>query len=300
MIEPVQDVKGSCSRLALGTAQFGMNYGVANQSGQVSADQVASILKLARARGVDTLDTAMDYGSSELALGANQVSDFSVITKLSALPDDVADVDGWVQTKMAASLARLNLDRVYGLLLHRPHQLLGAHGKSLACALQRLKSEGLVKKIGVSIYSPDELDAVLQACPIDLVQAPFNLVDRRLHDSGWMDKLHQSGIEIHVRSAFLQGVLLMPQSRVPEKFARWSSTWGKWHDWLRAADTSAVNACLGFTLSFPQISRVVVGVDSAMQFEQLLEAAQAPAVATWPSIGLDDEMLVNPAKWNEL
>lgn len=300
MIEPIQEVKESCSRLALGTAQFGMNYGVANRSGQVSSDEVASILKLARKRGVDTLDTAMDYGSSELALGANQVSDFSVITKLSALPDDVADVDGWVQTKMAASLARLRLDCVDGLLLHRPHQLLGAHGQSLSDALQRLKSEGLVKKIGVSIYSPDELDTVLQACPIDLVQAPFNLVDRRLHASGWMDKLHQSGIEIHVRSAFLQGVLLMPPSSIPEKFARWSATWGKWHDWLRATGASAVNACLGFTLSFPQISRVVVGVDSAMQFEQLLEAAQAPAVATWPSIGLDDEMLVNPAKWNEL
>lgn len=300
MMEPGKMTDRPFNRLALGTAQFGMNYGVANRSGQVSSDEVASILSLARTQGVDTLDTAMDYGSSELALGVNHLSDFTVITKLSALPDDVADVDGWVHSKMVASLERLHLGCVDGLLLHRPHQLLGPHGKALVRALQRLKSDGLVKKIGVSIYSPNELDAVLQAGPIDIVQAPFNLIDRRLHDSGWMHKLHQAGIEIHVRSAFLQGVLLMPQSGIPSKFARWSATWNSWHDWLQANGHSAVEACLGFALSFPQISRVVVGVDSAMQFKQLLDASKTPCSATWPSIGLDDEMLVNPAKWNEL
>lgn len=289
------------SRLALGTVQFGLAYGVANRSGQVPADEVGRILAAAQAAGLDTLDTAMDYGDSEACLGKQGVTAFQVVTKLSALPDDVADVQAWMQGKVQASLQRLQVASLHGLLLHRPHQLWGAQGPALMAALQSLKSSGLVRKIGVSIYGPEELDAVWAVCRPDLVQAPFSLIDRRLHASGWLDRLHQAGVEVHVRSAFLQGLLLMSRNDLPEKFGKgWPQVWNAWHAWLSAhPDVSSAEACLGFVQGFPQVDRVVVGVDSLMQFEQLVAASSAKLASDWPEMGSDDVSLVNPAKWNQ-
>jgi len=290
----------STPMIALGTAQFGMNYGIANQSGQVPSDEVVRILALARSEGIDTLDTAMDYGNSETCLGECGVAGFKIITKLSAVPDDATDVEGWVRGKVQACLQRLRVPAVRGLLLHRPHQLSGPQGPQLARALQGLKADGLVEQLGVSIYSPAELGSVLQACSIDLVQAPFSLVDRRLHTSGWLQKLHDAGVEVHVRSAFLQGLLLMPRAGIPGKFEPWAATWDAWHAWLARHDVSAVQACLGFVRSFAQVHRIVAGVDSLGQFQQLLSSTQADTLADWPAIGVDDETLVNPSKWNGL
>lgn len=288
------------SRLALGAVQFGMSYGVANQSGQVPADEVGRILVRARAHGVDTLDTAMGYGCSEACLGEQGVAAFKVVTKLSALPDDVRDVQAWVDANVAASLERLGVVSLYGLLLHRPVQLTGPRGVELAQALLQQKTRGLVSKIGVSIYTPSELEAACKACLIELVQAPFSLVDRRFYTSGWMDRLHAMGVEIHVRSVFLQGLLLMPRMTIPEKFSRtWPAVWDAWHGWLAAhPDVTAAQACLGFVQGYPQIDRIVMGVDSLTQFDQLITAASAGLSIEAPALGSDDEVLVNPSKWN--
>lgn len=288
----------SAPMIALGTAQFGMAYGIANQSGQVPREEVARILAMARDQGIDTLDTAMDYGNSETCLGECGVAGFNIITKLSALPDEVTDVEGWVRGKVQACLQRLRVPAVRGLLLHRPHQLTGPRGPQLARALQSLKADGLVEQLGVSIYSPAELGSVLPACPIDVVQAPFSLVDRRLHTSDWLQKLHDAGVEVHVRSAFLQGLLLMPRAGIPGKFEPWATTWDAWHAWLARHEVPAVQACLGFVRSFAQVHRIVAGVDSVGQFQQLVSSAHADIRADWPAIGIDDEALVNPSKWS--
>lgn len=287
-------------RLALGTVQFGMNYGIANKHGQVADKEVERILDLAFANSVQTLDTAMDYGQSEACLGANGVADFNVVTKLSAIPDEVTNVEEWVHTKVEASLARLNASSLKGLLLHRPAQLSGSHGPALAKALCDLKNAGLIEKIGVSIYSPEELPSILDACSIDLVQAPFNLIDRRLASSGWLQKLHESEVEIHTRSTFLQGLLLMPRIEIPAKFNRWSKVWDEWHNWLAVNCCSAIKACLEFVLEYPQISKVIVGVDSAAHLRQLLETSESQIGVSWPDVSIVDEALVNPANWNNL
>lgn len=287
-------------RFALGTVQFGMNYGIANKQGQVAASEIGRILELALANSVQMLDTAMDYGQSEECLGVNGVVDFDVITKLSALPDGLVDVEKWVHAKVESSLTRLNISSLKGLLLHRPAQLSGPSGRALAKALCDLKNAGLVEKIGVSIYSPEELPAVLDACAIDLVQAPFNLIDRRLVSTGWLHKLFETGVEVHTRSTFLQGLLLMSRAEIPEKFNQWSNIWNEWHNWLGANHCSAIRACLQFVLEYPQISKVVVGVDSASHLRQLLETPESQIDMSWPDISVVDEALVNPANWNSL
>jgi aryl-alcohol dehydrogenase-like predicted oxidoreductase len=148
----------SVSRLALGTAQFGQPYGVANTCGQLAPHAVAAILELAAGQGVDTLDTAIAYGGSEAALGAAGVSAWRVISKLPALPGGTGDITGWVREQVQGSLARLRVTQLDGLLLHRPADLLGPYGASLRDSLAGLKAAGLIAAAGVSIYDPRELD----------------------------------------------------------------------------------------------------------------------------------------------
>ncbi len=288
------------NRLVLGTAQFGLSYGIANQVGQVTRSVAKEMLQLAAANGIDTLDTAIAYGESETCLGEVGSQDFKLVTKLPPVPNGCGDIRGWVQEQIAASLTRLGVSVVYGLLLHRPEQLLEADGKALYQTLQGLKEAGQVQKIGVSVYAPSELEALTSRYNFDLVQAPFSLVDRRLKTTGWLQRLKDKGVEIHTRSAFLQGLLLMPQSTIPVKFVAWSDLISRWHDWLAHHTASAVQACLAFPLGSPEIDHVVVGADSVSQLEQIISAATSIAPVDLPDLHCDAENLINPARWVSL
>lgn len=288
------------TRLALGTVQFGLPYGIANKDGQIPRSVAKAMLRLAASKGIDTIDTAIAYGDSESCLGEVGTRGYKVVTKLPAFPDGHGNVKGWIQEQVTASLGRLKVSSVYGLLLHRSEQLAGSMGNVLFDSLQRLKEDGLVQKIGVSIYSPCELDALYPRYRFDLVQAPFNLIDRRLATSGWLSRLKQDGIEIHTRSAFLQGLLLMPRHAIPSKFAPWAELWDKWHAWCALNTVSAVQACLSFPLSFHEIDRVVIGADGVSQLEQTIGAATGAELDDLPDLQCEAEDLINPARWSQL
>lgn len=287
-------------RLALGTVQFGMNYGVANRQGQVDLASAQGIIETARLAGIDTLDTAIAYGDSESTLGQLNLAGFKLITKLPALPDNCADIAGWVEAQLAGSFDRLNCSAVHGLLLHRPEQLLGSQGAELYRALFDIKSQGFVKKIGVSVYAPQELDQLFSTMDFDVVQAPFNILDARLTDSGWLQRLSVRGVELHVRSVFMQGLLLMGATERPDKFSRWGSLWQEWHDWLSTGGLSPVQACLRHALSFNEISRVVVGVDTAAQLLEIVSAADGFMPTVPNTLRSIDPDLLNPSRWSQL
>jgi aryl-alcohol dehydrogenase-like predicted oxidoreductase len=291
-------------KLALGTVQFGLTYGIANQSGQISLAQAGEVLALARANGIADLDTAVAYGDAEVRLGQMGVEGFRVVTKLPPLPvelpEGVDDAGIWARAQLTASLSRLGTDSVYGLLLHRSTDLLGYHGSALLRALQDFRHEGLVQKLGVSIYAPDELASLMPLGCWDLVQAPFNLIDRRLHASGWLQRLKDSQVEVHTRSAFLQGLLLTPANALPTQFSEWAGLWRAWDEWQLATGCSALSACLAFPQSFPEVDKVVVGVDGPDHLRGILAALRVPSQQHWPAIACDNDKLVNPSRWTEL
>ena len=142
------------SRIALGTVQFGLPYGIANQDGQVSRVAAKDMLKLAASSGSDTLDTAIAYGESEACLGEIGTIGFNLVSILPAVAAGCVDVKIWIQEQVTKSLVRLGVDAVHGLLLHRPEQLLGTDGKIIYQTLQNLKETGQIQKVGVSIYDP--------------------------------------------------------------------------------------------------------------------------------------------------
>lgn len=290
----------SLKKIALGTVQIGLPYGIANQAGKVQVEEAGRVLLAARQAGVDTLDTAIAYGDSEKVLGTLDLDGFSIVSKLPEMPDDVVDVGDWVEQQFAGSLERLGVPRLYALLLHRPEQLLGKHGDALYAALIRLREQGKVQKIGISIYAPAELDAFEGRMAFDLVQVPFNLVDRRLVDSGWLSKLNQRGVEIHVRSIFMQGLLLMAADARPAKFARWDGLWATWEQWLLQTRQTRLQACLRFALSFPQINRVVVGVDNQQQLQEIIDAVDNVYLPPPAQLNCQDIELLNPSLWSRL
>jgi len=286
-------------KIALGTVQFGINYGIANTNGQVDKLGAKGILAHAMSYGVDTIDTAIAYGSSEQCLGEIGVDGYQVITKLPEIPDDYGNLKIWVEKHVKESLDTLGVEALSGLLLHRPNQLLDTDKKDLWSILLQLKSDGLVKKIGFSIYAPDELDKLWDSFKPDLVQAPYSILDRRLETSGWLQRMSEENVEIHIRSIFLQGLLLMNKGSRPEKFNKWLTLWSNWENWLRENDSTPVQAAVSFALSDNRISRVVVGVDSLNQFKDII--AVASNIGKFPeSFYITDTRLLNPSEWRLL
>jgi aryl-alcohol dehydrogenase-like predicted oxidoreductase len=289
------------SKLALGTVQFGIPYGVSNESGQINSREVGNILSIARQNGIDTLDTAISYGESEAVLGCQSLDGISIVTKLPEIPLDCNNIIDWVNSQIEGSLNRLNISSLDGVLLHKPHQLLGSFGDELYNALNNLKEGGLVNRIGISIYNVKELEIFCEKFKYDLIQAPFSVFDRRLTESGWLQFLYEQGTDIHVRSIFLQGLLLMNEDTRPAKFNRWNNVWNCWDDWLKETNQYPLDACLRYVLSRPEIEKVVVGVSSSSDLQEILESSNMDEFFSLPD-GLSDidEELLDPSNWSNL
>lgn len=285
-------------RFALGTVQFGMAYGIANRLGRPDIDTVADILTRARAAGIDMLDTAIAYGEAEAVLGRIGVAGWRVVTKLPPVPEDEADIAGWMEAQLTASLSRLGLSRLHGLLLHAPTQMHSPRAAAIACALEAIAAQGLAHRVGVSIQHPDtDLPQVLRHMQPGLIQSPCNLLDDALIRQGWAARLRAMGCEIHTRSAFLQGLLLMPPDQRPAWAARFGTYWRAWDSWRARHGLPAVAACLRFLRACPDIDLIVLGVDSVAQLDELLAipATPLPDLPDWPLPVAQD--LITPSRW---
>ncbi len=277
--------------LALGTVQFGMAYGVANASGQPDRETVRRVLDAARAGGIDLLDTAELYGTAETVLGQAGIAGFGIVSKLGPIDGAAEDLVETLAARFAAILGRLGTDRLHGLLLHRPEVLLGPDGDRVWAALEALTGTGL---LGVSTYTPEETEALIERYPLGLVQLPLAPIDRRW--DGTLARLRARHVEVHTRSALLQGLLAMPAAARPPHFARWQGLLDGWDAWVRDRGLSPAAAALGLVRARPDVDRVVVGVETAAQLDELLAAP--PLGDDLPeALTTDDPALLNPALW---
>ncbi|HET7775510.1 MAG TPA: aldo/keto reductase [Azospira sp.] len=287
------------AKLGLGTVQWGIPYGVANRSGMTSEDEVSRILAKATALGVDLLDTAAGYGRAEAVLGRHDLSPFRVVTKTPSFKSATVGSEQAraVEESLRQSLLTLRLSQVYGLLVHHADDLLVSGGDALIAILQGLKAQGLVRKIGVSIYQDEQLEEVLARFIPDIVQLPLNVLDQRLIINGRLQQLKGLGVEIHVRSVFLQGLLLMDPADVPSHFAPISPLLKIWHERVREQGMSPVQAALSFVRDLPWVDIVLTGVDSSAQFCQCAEDFVVPGSFDASGLGCNDPAFVNPAEW---
>ena len=290
--------KHQVQHLVLGTAQFGFDYGIANRCGKVARNELSRILELGREHGVNTLDTAVNYGDAESRLGELGVNDFKVVTKIPAIPESVHDLEQWLLGLVRESLSRLRVERLHGLLVHHPSDLAGDVAPRLLNALNRLRDSGLAEKVGASIYSPSDLRSVRPIQGFGLVQAPMNVFDRRVVESSLINDLQQAGVEVHIRSTFLQGLLLMPSSEVPVYFNRWRPLLQQWYAWCNEQAMTPLEACLAHARASASGAKVVVGCDSAKQFEEIIKAAVKPPIVAPSELKCEDQSLINPTFWS--
>jgi len=284
-------------QLCLGTAQFGLPYGITNDSGQVPESEVRSILSLAAQAGIQLLDTAQGYGSSEAVLGRCWpfAAPRRLISKLSAQNE----FNTW-ELSFQASLRRLAASSLDAFLLHRSADLTGSNGDLLLTWMESLRSRGLVKRIGVSIYDASELDAL----PLDrlqLVQLPLSIYDQRLLMDGTVRHLHKAGVAVHARSIFLQGLLL----QAPERWPSFLSTPFQDHhrrltSFLAESNMSLLQAALNFARTCEDIEAALVGVLSLKEMNQVLQSWQQPhslefrSLTAWAWENLAD---IDPRSW---
>ncbi len=284
-------------KLAIGTAQFGNNYGIANSIGKIDESEQKKILDCCKSQGISMLDTAIAYGDSEQCLGRYGVKKFDVITKIK-IDNSVQDIKSFIEKNIKTSLYKLKLSSIYGLLLHNSNHLNNSKGEIIFRSLENLKSLGVIEKIGISIYSPDELELILQKFNFDIIQSPLNIFDKRMEKSGWLRKLKQRGIETHIRSIFLQGLLLLPKNKIPNEFNKWKNIFDKWYAYFDInADLNPLKVCLAYVKQINHIDKIIIGIDSVNQLREIIDFYNEKNEIIIPKLECNDESLLNPSKW---
>ncbi len=260
------------SELALGTVQFGINYGITNESGQVPDEVVSQMLRLAQREGISLFDTASDYGASQLRLGefAADGGDQRYVTKFS-LPSD-----GSVPTAnnlFLDSMATLRVSTLHAVLFHKISDFTDERAHDAVEVLRAARSNRIVARIGVSIYTEEDLALALDIFPdLDILQLPANLLDVRLLESVAVSELRQRGAEIHVRSVLLQGLLLSDPELLPEYFAGLQPALRHLHHRAAEENVSALTMALGAIRQHPSVDAVLVGATNVAELEAIIEA----------------------------
>lgn len=292
------------ARLGIGTAQWGMDYGISNELGQTPFNEVESILQQAKKNEIYTLDTAYAYGDSEVTIGNCTLADekYQIITKTAPIQSDSIGKVECENTLSSfnESLTRLKRKSVYGLLIHSASNLLAAGGEKLWDVLEGLKTAGKVSKLGVSVYEPEQLTSIIECYPVELVQLPCNIYDQRFIRTGVIERLKNMGIEVHARSAFLQGLLLLSPEKLPGYFADIVSHHRNLYKTFTELGVSPVAGCLDFCFSQEGINRVIVGVSSRTQFSEVINSVldtKGFHNQLTPFM-LDDLTVIEPNRWS--
>lgn len=282
-------------KLAIGTAQFGMPYGIANQNGQVQQDEITDILDLARENGISTLDTAKAYGTSEKAIG-NYLKNcpkqsWEINTKIS-------DRKTKISQQLQDSTEKLTICPT-SVMAHSTELFLE---DTFQIELEGVKKEQFMRKFGVSLYNEDEIDRVLASdFKFDIIQLPLNILDTRLYRSRMLTRLYEKDIEIHIRSAFLQGLFYLPDAELNKRFPVALPYLQKLKSIAGKAGLTLAELSLLWLVSLEEVSKVVIGVDTTSQLKAHLQTLEkivdADVFEEALSVHYENETVLNPSLW---
>lgn len=285
-------------KIILGTAQFGTNYGISNDTGNLLFDQAKKIIDYADEANIKCVDTAIDYHESNDILSRCNISQMKVISKLPWLKETSSSSQDQMINLVESSINSLGIRNYYALLLHRPEQLLTKDRHKVLHFLDLLKNKNLVNKIGISIYDPNMLPRILDLYPFDIVQAPVNILDQRILSNYYIDIIKKKNVSLHARSIFLQGLLLMSRDIIPSQFNKFKYIFDIWQNWLEAHSANPLDACIKFLYQSKEVDHIIVGVQNVSQLIEILKVNKSKIMSlpNWPSD--IDERIINPSKWN--
>ncbi|NJR72464.1 MAG: hypothetical protein HC782_05625 [Gammaproteobacteria bacterium] len=194
-------------------------------------------------------------------------------------------------------MQKLQISKLYGYMVHNADDFLGSQGAHIADALRLLKEQGLVCKVGVSVYRNEQLDAITRFFIPDLIQVPVNVMDQRLIKNGALKKMKDLGVEIHARSAYLQGLLLMPLSLVPAYFSPILPILCRWHQCAQSQQLSPAQAAIAFVSEISEIDKIIIGVENTQQFDEIINAESAKCGFDANGLSCDDVNYIEPSNW---
>ena len=288
-------------KIGLGAVQFGVNYGVSNTHGKTTKYEVSQILQFAYENGISLIDTATSYGSSENILGEVVTNDdWRFVTKTPHFSDNSLNSTHVNQLKESFNQSLFNLRKknIYGLLLHSCDDLLKPGGELIFREMERLREIGMVKKIGVSAYSSKQIAAILGKFNIDIIQLPINIFDQHLFVDGWLEKLKNKNVEIHARSTFLQGLLLMPRTSIPTYFLPIKEKIELFSKSAQELSLSKLELALGYVMGINEVDKIVVGVNTIEQLREIIEAAQVKVnPMEFTDVSINNPIYTNPSLW---
>ncbi|MFC3031819.1 aldo/keto reductase [Pseudoalteromonas fenneropenaei] len=282
-------------KLVLGGAQFGLNYGVTNIHGQVTQQTLADILVVAAQHGIAQIDTAPAYGDCESVLGQLAPSGFEYISKVSH-----CDKPQQLEKSVLHSLAMLRTESLHGLLFHNETTLLTKEGQALLQQAQAMQSAGLIKNIGVSFYTPELVEDIVNKFPLDFIQCPVNLLDQRFTTQPITSLLAKRHVKLHARSIFLQGLLVAPE--LPTKFQAYSSYFKAVKELSRDLNCSPLSLALAIAVQNSHIDKILVGCCAAEQLIEVVNAYQRAEnlkvdMSTLKRLACKEQQLINPTLW---
>lgn len=262
--------------LCLGTAQLGMHYGINNKVGKLEKSEVFNILDTAIGNGIQMIDTASIYGEAEELLGNYLVEHKEVCKKVKIITKQCnsiegksfAQVDKEIRCELEESLRRLKRNAIDGYLLHLYREVDNAHTLKV---LQKLKEEGIVKNIGVSVYDVDEAEIAIQSGEIDYLQMPCSIFDQRGLTSGVFEKAKKAGVTVFTRSAFLQGLLMMDTKDVPANLKGIVPYLQTFENLLKEYELDRKHAIIKFILEKECIDYMVFGVETEEQLRDIVQ-----------------------------
>jgi len=290
-------------KIALGTAQFGLDYGIANAAGKPPLAEMTKTLELAHARGVRTLDTAHAYGDAEERIGrylaAHPDQHWRLVTKLPRTRPGQEDGAAVLDACFRQSLDRLGRP-VDTCLSHDPEAF---SSQEVRHTLRRLRGDGQVQKTGVSVYTERQILDALDSDVLDVVQLPLSILDRRLLRSGVLKTLKDRGVEVHARSVFLQGLLFLPAERLEARFPGAAPFVLGLKQIAEGHALSLPELALLFVAHMPEVDRVVVGFDAAGQLHEALAALERPfsreiSEEILAAAECRDEQILDPSRWS--
>lgn len=286
-------------RICLGTAQFGLNYGIANKNGKIARDEAFSILDYAHDSGIRYLDTAFSYGDSENIIGdfiSQSGKEFKAISKMPSMNDKSAFV---IEEYCVEILSRLKRSEIYGCLVHKFDDVV--NNKDLWPKLESLKKKGMFCKIGFSLYKVEELKYLLNNnIRFDIIQVPYNIFDQRFEE--YLPALKKMKTEIYSRSVFLQGLFFLEAKEIDRDFHSAKEVLGRLRD-ISARYEIPLNAlCLCFALSDLSVDKVIIGVDSVEHLKKNLDSLghydkTRDIREELRSLKFHDEKVILPCNW---
>ena len=278
-------------KIAIGTVQFGLEYGINNTTGQTKRDEVSKILNRCKEVGIMHIDTAAAYGSAEVVLGETIHSEglsnsFQITTKYKA--DGINNLS----FSTLESLKKLRVEKLHCQMFHSYQDF--KHAEDF------IKPDS-VDKMGVSVYTNEELLDTIKDPEICVVQCPFNLLDNHSVRGESLKLAKENGVEVQVRSAFLQGLFFMNRNSLPLALSDLRSPLEELDSICIENEITMSHLALGYCLSKDYIDKVVIGVDSLEQLNMNIEAIQTPLpksiIEEIDKIKVNNQTLLNPTNW---